>query len=115
MLSSRVSGSLTPGPARLSFLPSTQPTDRTSILWTKSGRGHTSRRGWKLLSVRNDAVEVELDRGDELPPTSAAWLGDDLILAPFAAPRLSDPAQWGEEVTRYLALIGDGEGDASSK
>ncbi|MCG8420470.1 MAG: hypothetical protein MJE77_21255 [Proteobacteria bacterium] len=93
------------GRANLDLLPAARPAEDTFVLWTKPGRGANSRRGWKLVRIRGDEVEVVVDRPEELPPGAGTWDGKRVVLAPFGPPRVGEPGEWGDEVRRYLKLL----------
>jgi hypothetical protein len=96
------------GSGVLRFLPEAVPRQDTVVLWTPRIRGPAGHHGWQLLTVRSDRIDVLMDhRWEGLPPDSAAWDGQQVLLAPWGRPRSEDqPADWEEPFASYMKLLG---------
>ncbi len=94
----------------LRFVHETVPLQDGLVLWIKRARGANSPRGWKMLAVRSDRIDVVADRPDELPPGAAVWDGQQILLAPWEAPRWGDhPETLREPFVSYMKQL-DGAG-----
>ena len=89
----------------LRFVPEAVPRQDALVLWTQRAPGATSPRSWKLLAVRSDRIDVVADRPGELPPASAVWDGQKVLIAPWGRPRSEDqPDEWEEPFASYMKL-----------
>jgi hypothetical protein len=90
----------------LRFVHEAVPREDALVLWIQRARGASSLEGWKMLAVRNDRIDVVVDRPRDLPPDSAAWDGRKVLLAPWGKPRSEDqPAEWEEPFASYMKLL----------
>ena len=56
--------------------------------------------------MRGDRIEVVADRPEELPPGAAVWDGQQVLLAPWEAPRWEDqPETLREPFASYMKLL----------
>lgn len=93
---------------RLRKVHEAQPREEALVLWLNNGRGIT-RRGWQLLVVRDDRIDVVVDRPDALAPGAGVWDGHRVLIAAWSdPPPQNHPQFWEQPLKGYRELL-DGQ------
>ncbi|ACY14836.1 hypothetical protein [Haliangium ochraceum] len=98
--------SLPLGSNRLRVIPAAKPRPDAALLWSSRSSKPYAGKGWQVLVVRDDHIEVVAEDRDALPPTAGVWAGDDILLAPSDSSSrvIYEREHWSEPFKNYYQL-----------
>ncbi|ACY14833.1 hypothetical protein Hoch_2290 [Haliangium ochraceum DSM 14365] len=94
------------GANRLRAIESPEPRPDAALLWSSRSSKPYAGKGWQVLVVRDDHIEVVAEDQDGIPPTAGVWAGDEILLAPHdtASHVWDERERWSETFKRYYGL-----------